>query len=94
MTNIPYECSEDELKTLFAAQIGPVRRFNLIYDKITGRPKGYGFCEFTNFEDAQLAIQVMKDWVLKGRPLRVEEDRSFPTNNDTSHTNLRRDLSY
>ena len=43
--NIPYEATEEKLKDIFS-EVGPVTTFKLVYDRETGKPKGYGFCEY------------------------------------------------
>jgi cleavage stimulation factor subunit 2 len=43
--NIPYDATEEKLKDIFN-EVGPVVSFRLVYDRETGKPKGYGFCEF------------------------------------------------
>lgn len=39
--NIPYEATEEQLKDIFS-EVGPVVSFRLVYDRETGKPKGYG----------------------------------------------------
>ena len=41
--NIPYDATEEKLKDIFS-EVGPVVSFKLVYDRETGKPKGYGFC--------------------------------------------------
>uniref|UniRef100_A0A8C6TD64 Cleavage stimulation factor subunit 2 tau variant n=1 Tax=Neogobius melanostomus TaxID=47308 RepID=A0A8C6TD64_9GOBI len=41
--NIPYEATEEQLKDIFS-EVGLVVSFRLVYDRETGKPKGYGFC--------------------------------------------------
>lgn len=43
--NIPYDKSEEQLAEIFS-EVGKVVEFRLIFDNDTGKPKGYGFCEF------------------------------------------------
>jgi len=37
--NIPYEATEEKLKDIFA-EVGPVVSFKLVFDRVTGKPKG------------------------------------------------------
>lgn len=68
--NIPYEATEEQLKEIFA-QAGPVVSFRLVYDRETGKPKGYGFCEYQDIETAQSAMRNLNNYDFNGRPLRV-----------------------
>lgn len=43
--NIPYDMSEEQLIDVFR-EVGTVVGFRLVFDRDTGKPKGYGFCEF------------------------------------------------
>lgn len=45
MGNIPYDMTEEELIQIFS-QVGTVVGMRLVFDRETGKPKGYGFCEF------------------------------------------------
>ncbi|ESO01540.1 hypothetical protein HELRODRAFT_112541 [Helobdella robusta] len=68
--NIPYEATEDQLREIFS-QAGPVVSFRLVYDRETGKPKGYGFCEYQDTETAQSAMRNLNNYDFHGRPLRV-----------------------
>jgi len=54
--NIPYETTEEQLIEIFQ-EVGPVVSFRLVFDRETGKPKGYGFCEFRDQETALSAIR-------------------------------------
>ena len=43
----------------------------LVYDRETGKPKGYGFCEYQDIETAQSAMRNLNNYDFNGRPLRV-----------------------
>ncbi len=43
----------------------------LVYDRETGKPKGYGFCEYQDTETAQSAMRNLNNHDFNGRPLRV-----------------------
>lgn len=43
----------------------------LVYDRETGKPKGYGFCEYQDMETAQSAMRNLNNYDFNGRPLRV-----------------------
>lgn len=52
-------------------QAGHVVSFRLVYDRETGKPKGYGFCEYQDTETAQSALRNLNNHDFNGRPLRV-----------------------
>jgi len=66
------------MKDIFR-QVGPVISFRMVYDKDSGKPKGYGFCEFVDAETAHSAIRNLNNYEINGRSLRVdfaENDKS------------------
>jgi len=69
--NIPYEATEEQLKSIFS-EIGVVLSFRLVYDRETGKPKGYGFCEYQDQETALSAMRNLNQRELHGRNLRVD----------------------
>ncbi|KAH9822049.1 cleavage stimulation factor subunit 2 tau variant-like [Teratosphaeria destructans] len=69
--NIPYTVSEEEICHLFSS-CGTVVNFRLVYDKETGKPKGFGFLEFTDTDSAASAVRNLNDHQLHGRTLRVD----------------------
>ncbi|KAL1436080.1 hypothetical protein MTO96_010830 [Rhipicephalus appendiculatus] len=73
--NIPYEATEEQLKDIFS-EVGPVVSFRLVYDRETGKPKGYGFCEYKDQETALSAMRNLNAFDLNGRPLRVDNAAS------------------
>ena len=75
--NLSYEVTEDELSQLFS-QCGQVSGARIIKDKMSGRSKGFGFVEMPNDDEATHAIDRMKGYDLKGRPIMVDEARENP----------------
>lgn len=69
--NIPYDATEEKLKELFS-EVGPVVSFRLVFDRESGKPKGYGFCEYRDQETAQSAIRNLQNVEMNGRNLRVD----------------------
>lgn len=69
--NIPYDASEEKLKDVFS-EVGPVLSFKLVYDRESGKPKGYGFCEYRDQETASSAMRNLNGFELNGRNLRVD----------------------
>uniref|UniRef100_A0A452U9D9 Cleavage stimulation factor subunit 2 n=1 Tax=Ursus maritimus TaxID=29073 RepID=A0A452U9D9_URSMA len=73
--NIPYEATEEQLKDIFS-EVGPVVSFRLVYDRETGKPKGYGFCEHQDQETALSAMRNLNGREFSGRALRVDNAAS------------------
>lgn len=73
--NIPYEATEEQLKDIFS-EVGPVVSFRLVYDRETGKPKGYGFCEYKDQDTALSAMRNLNGYELNGRALRVDNAAS------------------
>ena len=71
--NLPYSATEDEMRELFAEH-GEVLAVNLITDRFTGQPRGFGFVEMED-EGADKAISTLDNTSFKGRTLRVNEAR-------------------
>jgi cold-inducible RNA-binding protein len=72
--NLSFEAMEDEVRQLFAAY-GDVSSVNILTDKFSGRPRGFGFVEMPQQEQAQAAIQNLNGKEFMGRALTVNEAR-------------------
>jgi len=72
--NLSFKTTEDELRQAFEA-FGAVSSVNVIADRETGRPRGFGFVEMPNPEEGQKAIDGMNGTNLGGRTLTVNEAR-------------------
>ncbi len=72
--NLPFAASEDEVRDLFATY-GEVTSVAMIKDKLTGKPRGFGFVEMANDGDAAKAISALNGKDFKGRGLVVNEAR-------------------
>ena len=70
--NLPFTCSEDELRSIFEAH-GSVASVNLITDRETGRPRGFGFVEMGEDSEAESAMRALDGTDLGGRTVRVNE---------------------
>ena len=71
--NLPFSATEDEVNALFAAH-GTVNSVNLITDRETGRPRGFGFVEMEE-DGADAAIAALNETMMGGRALKVNEAR-------------------
>jgi cold-inducible RNA-binding protein len=72
--NLDFNVSEDELRQAFTAY-GQVDNVTILKDRDTGQPRGFGFVEMTNDEEADRAIQGMNGSQLGKRALNVNEAR-------------------
>lgn len=71
--NLPFRASEEEVRDLFT-QYGTVHSVNLITDRETGRPRGFGFVEMDQ-DAADAAIRALDGTEFGGRNLQVNEAR-------------------
>ncbi len=72
--NLSYNTTENQLQDLFA-QHGPVTSVDLIMDKFSGRPRGFGFVTMETKEGAEAAVAALNGKNLDGRDLTVNEAR-------------------
>ena len=72
--NLSYNTTENQLQDLFSAH-GPVTSVDLIMDKFSGRPRGFGFVTMETKEAADAAVQALNGKNVDGRDLTVNEAR-------------------
>lgn len=72
--NLSYRTTEDELRQLFE-QAGTVTSIHLPTDRATGQPRGFGFVEMSNSDEAEQAIRQFDGYTLGERQIRVNEAR-------------------
>jgi RNA recognition motif-containing protein len=68
--NLSFNTTENDLQDAFAAH-GTVVEANLMMDRMSGRPRGFGFVTMSTPEEAEKAIQAMNGATLDGRALTV-----------------------
>jgi RNA recognition motif-containing protein len=68
--NLSFNTTENDLHDAFAAH-GTVTEANLMVDRESGRPRGFGFVTMSTPEEAQKAITALNGASLDGRPLTV-----------------------
>jgi len=68
--NISFGTTENDLLDAFEAH-GTVLEANLMMDRMTGRPRGFGFVTMSTPDEAQKAIEAMNGASLDGRDLTV-----------------------
>ena len=72
--NLPHEVTEEELRQEFGT-FGEVASVNIIRDKYTGRPRGFGFIEMATVSEGQAAIAGLNGKELKNQTLTVNAAR-------------------
>jgi hypothetical protein len=72
--NLADSVTQEDLRTLFS-QVGKVSGALVITDKISGRSRGFGFVEMSDFDEAISAAGYFNDMELEGRKLQVDQRR-------------------
>jgi len=70
--NMHFGLTNDDVFNLFT-QFGPVVSAKIIFDKETGRSKGFGFVEMENEHEGKAAIASLNESEVMGRKLIVNE---------------------
>lgn len=68
--NLSYDTTEESLRELFTT-MGEVAEANLVLDRDSGRPRGFGFVTMGTPEAAAKAIRELNGQLVDGRPLTV-----------------------
>jgi len=72
--NLSFGATEDSVRSLFETH-GAVGRVNIVTDRDTGQPRGFGFVEMSNDGEGEKAIAALNGTDLDGRALNVNEAR-------------------
>src|ERR1043165_6855045 len=72
--NLSFQTTENDLQDAFAAH-GTVLEANLMVDRMSGRPRGFGFVTMSTPEEAQKAISALNNSSLDGRNITVNVAR-------------------
>src|SRR5438045_9505490 len=72
--NLSYNITSNQLQDLFSAH-GNVIEVDLIMDKFSGRPRGFGFVTMETKEAAEAAVQALNGKNFDGRAMTVNEAR-------------------
>ena len=70
--NLSFQTTEQDLNALFS-KYGTVSETNLIMDRETNRPRGFGFVTMSSAEEGQKAIEALHGQNHDGRDLTVNE---------------------
>jgi cold-inducible RNA-binding protein len=68
--NLSFNATQDQIQGLFGAH-GTVVEVDVIKDKFTNRPRGFGFVTMETQEGAEAAIKALNGKELEGRALTV-----------------------
>ena len=68
--NLSFNVTENELQDMFAAH-GSVLEANLMMDRVSGRPRGFGFVTMSNAQEADAAVTALNGKTVDGRALTV-----------------------
>ncbi|KAF3322937.1 ribonucleoprotein A [Carex littledalei] len=68
--NLPFSVDSAQLAGVFG-EAGTVEMVEVIYDKVTGRSRGFGFVTMGTAQEAATAVDRLDGFVLEGREIRV-----------------------
>jgi cold-inducible RNA-binding protein len=68
--NLSYQTADTDLQDYFS-QAGAVTSVNLMFDKMTGKSRGFAFVEFATPEEANKAVEQFHNKEFQGRALTV-----------------------
>ena len=72
--NLSFDTTENDLQDAFAAH-GTVNEATLVMDRMTNRPRGFGFVTMSTDEEAQKAVEALNGTDMGGRALTVNSAR-------------------
>ena len=65
------DLTETQILDIFNT-VGPVVNFRMVFDRETGKPRGYGFLTYPDAEIASSAVRNLNNYDVGGRTLRVD----------------------
>ncbi|KAJ3670442.1 hypothetical protein LUZ60_010766 [Juncus effusus] len=65
------DVSDTLLQETFKSKYNSVKSAKVVIDKVSGRPKGYGFVKFDNFDEMQKAMSEMNGQFCSSRQMRI-----------------------
>ncbi|KAK1434907.1 hypothetical protein QVD17_00662 [Tagetes erecta] len=81
--NLPFSVDSAALAGLFEGA-GNVEMVEVIYDKVSGRSRGFGFVTMSSVEEVEEAVQKFNGYELDGRALRVNSGPPPPRREESS----------
>ncbi|KAE9612301.1 hypothetical protein Lal_00022164 [Lupinus albus] len=88
--NLPFGVDSARLAEIFEGA-GDVERVEVIYDKMTGRSRGFGFVTMSSAEEVEAAVQQFNGYEVDGRELRVNSGPPPPRDENSRYGNSRFD---
>lgn len=76
--NLSYSTTQEKLAEFFQ-KYGDIEETKVVYDKITQRSKGVGFCRFYDYESAARAMEDIGTMTLDGRPIAISYSNDKPS---------------
>ena len=73
--NLPFQATEEQLSALFTQTGVTAAAVTLVRDRFSGQPRGFGFVEVNNDDEAVRAIQGLNGHDFMGRNIVVNEAR-------------------
>lgn len=77
---INWKTNEDGLEKVFT-DIGQIVSVKIVYDRDTGRSRGFGFVEFSNADEADNAVKKCDGMEFEGRTIKVSIAKERPRGN-------------
>eukprot|EP00930_Biecheleria_cincta_P039997 TRINITY_DN27443_c0_g1_i1.p1 TRINITY_DN27443_c0_g1~~TRINITY_DN27443_c0_g1_i1.p1 ORF type:complete len:594 (+),score=100.29 TRINITY_DN27443_c0_g1_i1:94-1875(+) len=79
---LAFKATEDDLHDVFRSF--DVAEVKIVKDKISGKPRGYGFITFADIEQAEEAIRTMQGAEVAGRAIKLERTEGNQHNMESS----------
>ena len=73
--NLAHALTDADLRAVFS-NFGDVQSVRIIYDKTSGRSRGFGFVEMSDDNEAEAAMAALGETDLQGRKLRLGKAES------------------
>ena len=77
--NLPFQATDSDVRDFFERAGIAIDNLNLMRDRVSGEPRGFGFVEIADRAAALRAIETCNGMNFMGRPLVVNEARPAPT---------------
>ena len=77
--NLPFSANEDAIHEMFGSS-GSVMGIRLPTDPESGRPKGFGYVQYSSIDEARQAYNDLNGADLNGRPVRLDYSSPRPSN--------------
>jgi cold-inducible RNA-binding protein len=76
VANLPYSATSSDLEQFLGERGGSCERAEMVFDRATGRSRGFAFVHFATDEDAASAMDRLRGSEMGGRELVVNEATS------------------